>query len=175
MSVVCIFGTSGCKPGSFEYDSAVLLGKLLAKEGYDIATGGYGGVMEAALKGASESNTNRIGVLTNFYSDKTPNEYVQESIYTITYLERLQKLIEIGDAYVILPGGTGTLLELSAIWSLKNRKILKSQPFITFGEQWHELVQTMSFFSEEIIDNISLIESGDSIEDIVTKINIKLK
>lgn len=175
MAVVCIFGSGGCLPGSFEYDSALLLGEKLAQQGYDIATGAYAGVMEAALKGAKDFNVRRIGVTTDFYHNRKPNPFVTEVVNTNTYLERMEKLIELGDAYIVLPGGTGTLLELSAVWSLKNRNIINDKPLITLGEQWHELIQTMSFFSEEVIDNIELVKTTQTVRSVVDHILEKVK
>ncbi len=174
MSVIVVLGTGRAIENSFEYDTAQLLGRLLAKNGYDVATGGYGGVMEAALKGASSEDVNRIGVLTEFY-DREPNEYVTEVIKEETYLDRLVKLIEIGDAFVVMPGGTGTLLEWALIWAYKDRKIIENKPTVCIGEQWHEVTQTMSFYSERVLDNADFVDYADNAEEAVKIINEKLK
>ena len=162
MATIAIFGSSNTQEGAYDYETAYYLGKELSGKGYDIVTGGYGGIMEAALKGATEGGeARRIGITTDFYEDKEKNPYIGEEIRTATYEGRLSKLVEIGDAYIILPGGTGTLMEMAYIWALKTRNMLKEKPFLCIGEQWHEMIQTMSFYNESVLDSsrhIGLIE-----------------
>jgi hypothetical protein len=164
MPVITIFGSSDAAGNSQEYDEAYRIGEILADAGFDIATGGYSGIMEAALNGAKDKNVLRIGVTTKFYQGKIKNEYVNKEIKTASYNDRLDKLIEIGDSYIVMPGGTGTLLELSKIWALKKRGILKDKLIICVGEQWFKTIQTMAMYSEEIMRSLELIkffESGE--------------
>lgn len=165
MAIVAVFGGGFFQEGSLEYDSALYIGKELASKNFDIATGGYGGVMEAALKGASNSNVKRIGVTTNFFKNREPNSFVTDVIHTEGYLERLNKLVEIADAYVVLPGETGTLLELAAIWTLKEKDIINNKPLICLGDQWNEVIQTMAFYSERLLDHSELIAYAETAED----------
>ncbi len=168
MSIITIFGSGTCKEDSDEYKLAEKLGKLLSDKGFDIATGGYGGIMEAALKGASQNDVKRIGVVTEFYKEMKPNAYVNEVINVETYIDRLSKLVEIGNAYVILPGETGTLLEFSTVWTLKDKKIISDKPIICFGEVWQEVLQTMGFYSEALLEDSLLIENVNNPEDAVS-------
>lgn len=165
MAVVTIFGNADCKENSEEYNSAFLLGRLLSFAGFDIATGGYDGVMEAALKGAGGSDARRIGVILDGFEGKKPNDFVGEKIIVDTYLQRLQALIETGDAYVVMPGGTGTLLEFSALWALKSKEIIGDKLIICIGEQWDQIKQTMGFYSEVVIDNMQLVSSLTNVEE----------
>lgn len=165
MPLVAIFGASQTTQGSFEYDTAEYVGKVLSSKGFDIATGGYLGVMEAALKGASDKNVRRIGITTDYYTDKAKNDFVSEEIRMPDYFSRFMKLATMGDAYIVLPGGTGTLAELAAIWAFKSRGLLPEKPFVCIGEQWNEVVQTMAFYSESVIESLKHIKIFDSVED----------
>jgi uncharacterized protein (TIGR00730 family) len=167
MPVISVFGSALAKEGSFEYDSGELLGKLLADKGIGVASGGYTGIMEAVLKGASKRNVRRIGITTDFYPDKSKNEYVAEEIRTKSYYDRFIALIESGDGYVVLPGGTGTLAEFASIWALKSRGIIGNKPLVCIGEQWNEVIQTMAFYSETVVNNLSFVKIVDSAQDAV--------
>ncbi len=139
--IITIFGTARAKPNQEIYELAYTTGKLLAKAGLVIANGGYGGTMLAAAKGAAQVEGKTIGVTCSAF-DRKANEYVSKVIVTETLEQRLDKLIELGDAYIVLPGGTGTLLELALVWELKNKGFLKSEkPIILLGEFWKPLVE----------------------------------
>ncbi len=138
---ITIFGTSRAKAGDTVYELAYEIGCLLARNGFAIANGGYGGTMLAAAKGAFENGGEVIGVTCSAFSSGA-NEYVNREIATKSLTERLDKLIELGDGYVVLPGGTGTLLELAKVWELKNKGFLKkSKPIILVGGFWKPLIE----------------------------------
>ncbi len=145
MSVISIFGSGNAAPDSTVYKTAELTGKLLAENGFDIATGAYLGVMEGALKGASECNIKRIGITTNIFKNKKPNSYVNSLIKTDNYFDRLKILIDIADAYIVFPGGSGTLLEFSFLLALKERNIINNKPMICIGEQWKKVLRDIGF------------------------------
>jgi len=117
---ITVFGTAKAKPGDYAYELAYSVGKMLAQEGFTIANGGYGGTMLAAAKGASEAGGKTIGVTCSAFKQSKPNEYISREIVADSIKERLNTLIKLGQAYVVLPGGTGTLLELALVWELKN-------------------------------------------------------
>ncbi len=167
MPIVSIFGSALAKEGSYEYDNGLYIGRLLAESGIDIVTGGYTGIMESALRGAANFGVKKIGVTTDFYPDKMKNSYVEEEIRTDSYLNRLLKILELSDAYIILPGGTGTLAEFSIIWAFKSRGIIGEKPFVCLGEQWNEIVQTMTFYSESVVDNLGFLLIVESAKDAV--------
>jgi uncharacterized protein (TIGR00730 family) len=138
---VTIFGTGRAKEGDSAYMLAYETGRLLAQAGFTIANGGYGGTMLAAARGASEAGGEVIGVTCSAFKGNTANEYVSRTVVTTSLDERLDKLIRLGRAYVVLPGGTGTLLELAKVWELKNKGFLKTdKPIILLGEFWKPLV-----------------------------------
>ncbi len=118
--IVTIFGTSKAKLADPAFALALEMGRLLARAGFTVANGGYGGTMLAAAKGAAEAGGQVIGVTCSAFRSSKANEYVTREIVTDSLDKRLDKLIELGQAYVALPGGTGTLLELAKVWELKN-------------------------------------------------------
>ena len=169
MAIIALFGSGIARQGSYEYDTAEFAGLQLAEKGYDILTGGFGGVMEAGLKGAYNSDVKRIGVTSKFQKNLNliPNLYINEEFETGDYLNRMTYMLNRADAYLVFPGGTGTLLELSAAWALKERGMLADKPLIVIGEQWQEVIQIMSFYSETIMDNIALIHKVDTVHEAI--------
>jgi len=171
MAVIGIFGSGKVLADSRIYKEAESLGKLLAEKNFDLVTGAYYGVMEAALKGASGSEVLRIGVATNYFSDKKPNKYINSLIITGTYDERLRKLIEISDAYIIFQGGTGTLLEFSYILAMKERNIIKNKLLICFGDVWKSIAELMGYEIENGTIKSLQVEFVDSAEDVMRLID----
>ena len=125
--IISIFGTGKTKEGDHAFRIAEETGSLLAQAGFTIANGGYRGTMTAAAKGASEAGGEIIGVTCSAFKNSMPNQYITREIVTNSLDERLDTLIELGQAYLVLPGGTGTLLELAKVWELKNKGFLKKK------------------------------------------------
>jgi len=127
---VAIFGSSLPRPGTSEYMLAYDIGRCVAGYGLELINGGYSGTMEASAKGAVESGGRTIGVTVQTFDYAQPNPYLTENIWTSDLLQRLTTLISLGDFYVILPGGTGTLLELSLVWEFCNKRLSTKPIFI---------------------------------------------
>lgn len=143
--VIVIFGTGKAEPGDDAFELAYQTGKELAGAGFTIANGGYGGTMLAAAKGAAEAGGKCIGVTCTAFGRGGPNEYISEEIVTGSLDQRLETLIKLGRAYVVLPGGTGTLLELAKVWELKNKGFLEQdKPIILLGGFWDNLVELVA-------------------------------
>ncbi|MHC4228185.1 MAG: LOG family protein [Planctomycetota bacterium] len=143
--IVTVFGTSRAKAGDSTFALALETGRLLAQAGFTVANGGYGGTMLAAAKGAAEAGGEIIGVTCSAFKSSRANEYVTREIITESLDERLDTLIRLGQAYVALPGGTGTLLELAKVWELRNKGFLKpDKPIILIGEFWKPLVELLA-------------------------------
>lgn len=143
--IITIFGTARAKPGETIFTLAMETGGLLAQAGFTIANGGYGGTMLAAAKGAAEAGGEIIGVTCSAFKSSRANEYVTREIVTGSLDERLDTLIKLGQAYIVLPGGTGTLLELAKVWELKNKGFLKAdKPIILLGGFWKPLIELIA-------------------------------
>ena len=112
MKTVTIFGSSIPGEGTEVYKETQQLGRRLAEAGFAVCNGGYGGLMEASARGARESGGHTIGVTCNVWP-AAANRWIAEEVRTPTFMQRLLTLIERGDSYIVLPGGTGTLAELA--------------------------------------------------------------
>jgi uncharacterized protein (TIGR00730 family) len=127
------------------YQQAVRLGRALARKGFSVCHGGYGGVMEAVAKGCRLAGGQNTGVTVRGASKKV-NMQVDAEIKMPSWKERIFKLIEMGDAYVFLDGATGTLAELFTVLEMTNRGLL-SKPVIILGRRLHKL---MKFLKKDI-------------------------
>jgi len=166
--IITIFGTSRARVGDSTFALALETGRLLARAGFTIANGGYGGTMLAAAKGATKAGGEIVGVTCSAFKARA-NEYITREIVTDSLDERLDTLIELGQAYVALPGGTGTLLELAKVWELRNKGFLKGdKPIILVGEFWKPLVELIGIDDSE---SGRCVELADDPEQAVEMIN----
>jgi uncharacterized protein (TIGR00730 family) len=142
--VVSVFGASAPQEGSVDYQNAFQVGEALAQAGYAVMTGGYGGTMEAASRGAKAGGGFVIGVTVALFERQGhrsgPNQYVDQVIRYDTLSERLYHLVERCDGAVVLPGGIGTLSEMSLMWSLMQVGEIERKPFIMYGEWWETMI-----------------------------------
>lgn len=171
--VISIFGTSKAKTGEDIYELAFELGKGLAEAGFVIANGGYGGTMVAAAHGASLNNGKVIGVTCSAFKRGRANEYVNDEIRTDSLPDRLGKLISLGDGYVVLPGGTGTLLELAEVWELKNKHFISpSKPIILLGSFWQPVVKLIAVEDHDSAGCLSFADTVSQAVEMLKKIQI---
>jgi uncharacterized protein (TIGR00730 family) len=167
--IVTVFGTAKARPGDTAYTLAYKTGELLAQAEFVIANGGYGGTMLAAAKGASQVGGKTIGVTCASFKASSANKYISREIITASLEERLDTLIKLGQAYVVLPGGTGTLLELAMVWELKNKGFLKkSKPIILVGEFWKPLVDLIESNEYNSSSYIQFATGPSEVIDILT-------
>ncbi|KAB2837591.1 MAG: LOG family protein, partial [Melioribacteraceae bacterium] len=103
------------------------------------------------------------------------SKYLTEEIKCDTLFNRLENLINKGDAYIVLPGGTGTLLELSLVWEYFNKGITHVKPFACFGEMWNKLSKIIDERMEFENRQKGLIKNFDKIEDCADFIISSLK
>ncbi len=139
---ISVFGGSQPKAGSTAYAEAQELGKLLAERGHTVLTGGYIGTMEAVSRGAAEAGGHVIGVTCEdieHWRPLGPNAWVKEEWRKKTLMERLMGLIEGCDAALALPGGPGTLTEISLTWNLMIIGALHRRPLILIGNGWQNV------------------------------------
>lgn len=161
---IVIFGSSRPKPGSDRYLQAYDLGKMLGASGYVLANGGYGGVMEASARGAKEAGGETVGVTCEAFGRGVANQWIDKEIRTASLNERLGKLIGLGDGYVVLPGSTGTLLEIAMVWELINKRFLSERPIIFISDYWKPIVDTIKQAGEaeggyiRFLDSLELVE-----------------
>src|SRR6266699_1901225 len=113
--IVTVFGSSRPGEGSPDYEEACVLGRALAKHGFAVCSGGYGGVMEAVSRGAKQVGGKTYGVTAEFFKSAKLNRWIDVEVRKQTWEERLFELIRIADGFVACKGGTGTLVELAVV------------------------------------------------------------
>lgn len=152
--IITVFGSAFVKESDIYYDEIFKIGKLLAGSGYTVCSGGYAGIMEAVSKGAKSASGKTIGITVSDWTSK-PNSYIDEEIKMPNLMDRIMKLINIADAYLILKGGTGTLVELSVTLELMNKKAMEEKPIILFGNFWSNLIEILKQDSEKLAEMIN--------------------
>jgi uncharacterized protein (TIGR00730 family) len=167
---ITIFGTSNAKPGDEVFELAFELGRLCAEAGYTIVNGGYGGTMLAAAKGAKQASGKAIGVTCRAFGRKGPNEFITEQIETDSLNQRIAKLIELGEAFVVLPGGTGTLLELADIWELTNKGFVNpTKPIILLTDFFRPLLDIIAADDKSSVEFITIAQTPAQVIEILTE------
>jgi hypothetical protein len=147
MKTVTVFGSALPAEGSVAYAEAERLGRLLAEAGYAVCNGGYAGLMEASARGAREAGGHTVGVTCVIWP-RPANAFIAEEVRTQSFAERLMTLIERGDAYVVLPGGTGTLAELALAWEMMNKASLSKtvggrKPLLAVEPYWQPVIDCL--------------------------------
>ncbi|MCS7221157.1 MAG: LOG family protein [Anaerolineae bacterium] len=146
--VITVFGSSRTPAGTPAWRQAYELGRDLAQAGWTIVNGGYGGTMEAVSRGAREAGGYIIGVTCADFDPLPPNPWLNEERRKPSLFARLMEIITLGDAYIALPGGIGTLSEVTLVWSLFQAGSLPSRPLILIGSSWARLVEAFARHTE---------------------------
>lgn len=141
---VTIFGSARARPGTFVYDEVKRVATTLAEMGCDIITGGGPGLMQAANEGAAaagDPERNRsVGIRVDLPFEQEVNPFVEQAFEHKTFFTRLHHFVLTSDAFVVAPGGIGTVLELMMVWQLLQVKHLNQTPLILVGKMWTGLV-----------------------------------
>lgn len=175
---ISVFGSSAPQPGSAAFGEAQQVGRLLAEAGFAVATGGYSGTMTAVSQGACEAGGHVIGVTCDQieqFRPIGPNRWVKEEIRYPTLRERLLHLVTQSDGMLVLPGGIGTLSEMTLAWSFLQVGEVAAQPLVLLGLVWRETVQ--AFYSPEYVrkKDMALLffadDVGTAVNHIITYFN----
>jgi uncharacterized protein (TIGR00730 family) len=144
-ALVAVFGSSEPPEGDPLYELAREVGGALARAGFGVMTGGYGGVMEGASRGAVEAGGTAVGVTCATFSGRQPNRYLTERRDTADLIARTGTLVTAACGYIVLHGKSGTLAELTQVWALHRAGSLGQRPVILLGDAWrpflHHLVR----------------------------------
>jgi uncharacterized protein (TIGR00730 family) len=142
---VTIFGSARTRPGHFVYAEVKRFARALAEMGCDIVTGGGPGLMQAANEGAKEAvarvGQQSLGIRVALPFEQTANPFVDENFEHQTFFTRLHHFVLASDAFVVVPGGIGTALELFMVWQLIQVGHLRDAPLIVAGPGYQELVR----------------------------------
>jgi hypothetical protein len=143
-TVISVFGSSLVNPDSRAYQDALELGGEIARAGWTVCNGGYGGTMQAAARGALEAGGHTIGVTCAIFQRGGPNPYIRQEVPTFNLLARLDILMRLAHGYVVLPGGSGTLVELALAIELLGKRMLEpSAPIVLLGDCWRPVVEVL--------------------------------
>lgn len=176
---VSVFGSARFKPGNKYYDMAVDVSKALVDEGYGVITGGGPGIMEAGNRGASEHEGTSVGLNIDLPFEQGHNPYIdKEHVFNFNYFfVRKVMFVKYAQAFVVLPGGFGTLDELFEVLTLVQTKKIEAIPIILMGSEYWKgmrewIKNTMELEHGTISSgDIDLIPLADTPEEVVTYIN----
>jgi len=173
---VSIFGSSRTKPGTKYYKLAEEISYLLSKEGYAVITGSGPGLMEAANKGARRAKGQSIGLNIQLPTQQKPNKYVDLLLDFRYFFVRKVMFVKYAKAFVILPGGYGTLDEFTEAINLIQTQRISEFPVVLFNkEYWQGMVDWLkdtvlknSCISKE---DLNIFSMADSPKEVVHAIN----
>ena len=169
---VSIFGSSRIRRGDPIYDEVKNLSLQLARMGVDIVTGGGPGLMEAANAGAVEgqivSRARSFGLAIHMPTEEAANPFVDKIYKHRTFFSRLHHFVRLSSAFIVMPGGIGTALELFMVWQLLQVKHMKQHPLILVGTMWNGLLEWISetmisrgLVSASDLDVVSVVATSD--------------
>jgi uncharacterized protein (TIGR00730 family) len=177
---VTIFGSARTDPDHWVYAAVRDLAAELTRLGCDIVTGGGPGLMQAANEGArmagADSDRSSVGIRVDLPFEQEVNPFVTQAFEHRTFFSRLHHFVLVSDAFVVVPGGIGTVLETMMVWQLLQVRKLHDTPFILVGAMWAELVEWAknsmlrpdgSLASAEDIAIPTCCQSGSEILDIL--------
>ncbi len=148
LSSITIFGFADCPPSDPLYRETMEVAKLLAERGLEIVNGGGPGVMRAATEGAHAGGGK--AVVATFYpkyienfEGKDPENKADKEVIMNNYVDRTMKLLELGNAYVVMNGGTGTLSEFGMAWGLAYLYFGRHKPLILYGDFWFPIMESL--------------------------------
>jgi len=135
---IAVFGSSEPSEADPLYVTAREVGRLLALSGFVVVNGGYGGVMEAASRGAHDAGGESLGITVRALTERRagPNRFLTRHRESEGLFERTRELIEESAGYIILAGKSGTLAELTFLWALHRAQMLGNRPVVLLGDFW---------------------------------------
>jgi uncharacterized protein (TIGR00730 family) len=168
---VTIFGSARILPDDSVYIAAVETARLLAKAGFGIITGGGPGIMEAANKGAQDGGNLSIGCNIELAFEQVPNQYLDISLDFRYFFVRKTMFVKYSSAFIIFPGGFGTMDELFEALTLIQTKKVSNFPVILYGSKYWEgllnwIRETMLAEEKVSVDDVTLLRISDDPEEI---------
>lgn len=169
---VAVFGSSQTRPDDPDYAAAIRCGRLLAESGFQVATGGYSGLMEAVSRGAADAGGTVIAVTApELFPDRPgANQWAHIERPQPTLTLRISQLLDNSIATIALPGSIGTLTELIVAWNASFIDALTqrpSRPVIAVGEQWSNLV---AHIASEVRSSVDLVTRVDDVDAAVAAV-----
>lgn len=174
---VTIYGSSRSQPGQDDYEKAREIARLLGQHGFSIITGGGPGAMEAANRGAQEAGAKSVGLNIVLPEEQALNTYASLSISFNHFFVRKVMLVKYSIAFVIMPGGLGTLDELTEVLTLIQTHKIKPFPVILFNSSyWQGFLDWMrnstlacEYISESDLELLRLSDEPSDVVEIVKR------
>jgi len=176
---VTIFGSARARPGTIAYEETKRAAKALAAMGCDIITGGGPGLMQAANAGVDAAGGSKsMGIRVDLPFEQEVNPFVELAYEHKSFFTRLHHFVLASDAFIVAPGGIGTVLETMMIWQLLQVRHLEQTPLILVGKLWPGLIEwvrnTMLTFetpliNPEDVDIPICVDSADQAIDIIRR------
>jgi uncharacterized protein (TIGR00730 family) len=140
---VTIFGSARAQAGTFSYEETKRVAAALAEMGCDIITGGGPGLMQAANEGAATApaRAQSVGIRVDLPFEQDVNAFVTQTFEHRTFFTRLHQFVLASDAFIVAPGGIGTVLEMMMIWQLLQVRHLQDTPLLLVGTMWPGLLE----------------------------------
>ncbi len=174
---VTFFGSSRVNTNSPYYELARKMGGAIAQLGFSVMTGGGPGIMEAANRGAKEVGGRSIGCNIELPLEQQPNAYLDRCVTLHYFFVRKTLLVKYSYAFVILPGGAGTLDELSEAMTLIQTGKIKNFPIVIMGtDYWRELIDFIEKMAKTGMispSDVDLIYATDSVDEAIAHIRKK--
>jgi uncharacterized protein (TIGR00730 family) len=172
---VCVFGSARTPMNTYWYDEAKKFGKIIALEGFSVITGGGPGIMEAVNDGAKEAGANSVGVGIELPFEAEMNSYVTTGITCRYFFTRKVMFLKYSQAFIVFPGGLGTLDELFETLTLAQTGHTPKFPIILIGtEYWSGLIDwlqdTVCESRKMSSDDFNLFRVVDTAEEARDKI-----
>ncbi|MDL2274544.1 TIGR00730 family Rossman fold protein [Desulfosarcina sp. OttesenSCG-928-G10] len=174
---VSIFGSARLSPDSQWYKKSDDLAALFVKKGFGVITGGGGGIMEAANKGATEAGGESVGLNIRLPFEQKPNPYASIRMEFKYFFIRKVMFIKYASAYIALPGGFGTLDELFEVVTLVQTRRIRPAPIILVGSDfWNGLLEwvrekllSLALISPEDLDIVQVMDDPEQIVETVCR------
>jgi uncharacterized protein (TIGR00730 family) len=172
---ITVFGSARFTEDNVYYQAAREFGKRIAASGFTTMTGGGPGIMEAANRGAYENKGGSVGCNIQLPFEQMPNPYLHKSLTFEHFFVRKVLLIKYSYAFIILPGGFGTMDEFFETLTLVQTKSITQFPIVLFGKEFYrELWEYLEFMAENGTisrEDLSLVKFTDSIDEAMEHID----
>jgi uncharacterized protein (TIGR00730 family) len=174
---VTVFGSARIQRDDPHYELAMKMGAAIARLGFTVMTGGGPGIMEAANRGAKEAGGRSVGCTIELPSEQPSNAYLDRCVRLHYFFVRKTLLVKYSYAFVVMPGGAGTLDELFEALTLIQTAKIKNFPVVIMGtDYWKELIDFMNKMAQRrmIADaDLRLIYATDSVDEAIAHIRTK--
>ena len=174
---VTVFGSARIKIDNPYYALAREMGGAITRLGFTVMTGGGPGIMEAANRGAKEAGGRSVGCSIELPAEQKTNAYLDRSVTMHYFFVRKALLVKYSYAFVVLPGGAGTLDELFEALTLIQTGKIKNFPIVIMGtEYWRELIEFLDKMAKAGtigVSDLSLIYATDSVDEAIAHIQEK--